>query len=178
MTLICHPIHISKAYKRPTIAKSNSFHPKQSPVQSAIIKKISAGESYPQPHNSVIPTIVPIRTIMLSQYVDTSVCHCETDILFFGLLVDVPLVEVAVGTADSVVAMAVLSVLEFPEFWLPSPVKPGPGPAPSCRNFDAAAGISGKASLVTSQLADEGGQVEAEEVELAPPLPLGLEVLA
>ena len=114
---------------------------------------------------------------MPSQYVDTSVCRCDTDILFFGLAVDFP-VEVAVGTDDSVVAMAVLSVLEFPAFWLPAPVKPGPGPAPSCKNFDAADGITGKASLVTSQLADEGGQVEAEEVELAPPLPLGLEVLA
>ena len=71
----------------------------------------------------------------------------------------------------------VLPVSVPPEFWLPGPFNPGPVPAPSFMYFTAAAGMSGRASFETSQTSDEGGQVDADEVELAPPLPEGFGVL-
>ncbi len=46
-------------------------------------------------------------------------------------------------------------------------------PAPCFRYTDAAAGMAGRSSFATSHSADSVGQVDAADVELAPPLPVG-----
>lgn len=85
------------------------------------------------------------------------------------------LVEVEEAATDPEPAVAV-PVEVPPAFWDPSPVRPGPVPAPVLNIAAAADGMDGRESPVTFQLADRTGHPEAPPVELYPPSPVGLAV--
>lgn len=85
---------------------------------------------------------------------------------------------VAVTAPEPGVAVAVLAP---PAFWDPAPLlplRPGPLPAPWLMYWTAPSGMAGRVSVPGNQVDDWAGQVLGAPLDLYPPSPDGMGVLA